>query len=80
MSIELELEDNGKLRVRVDSAGERAVSDTVDAIEFIQEICTAMNLDCLLSTGELTILTPSETDYLPKEETEETSAQEDDNV
>lgn len=75
--IELELEDGGKIRVRVDTEGERAVSDVVDPVEFIQNICTTAGMDCVVGTGEMTILTPSEADFEPEEGE---SAQEDNNV
>lgn len=39
MSIELELEDDGQVRVRVDTGGERAVSDTANPMELIKDIC-----------------------------------------
>jgi hypothetical protein len=88
VSIELELEDDGTIRVRVDSPGERAVSDTIDPYELITNICTEADITNAVNNGELHILLPLDLSVPvegepqvgvdPPEEGE--SAQEDDNV
>jgi len=67
MSIELELADTGEVRVLVDRDGERAVSDTVNPVLLIADICETVGYECLVTEGQVTIL-------LPEEVTEETSA------
>ena len=58
MSIELELEDNGEVRVRVDADGERAVSDTRDPVQLIMDICEIAELTCVVGEEEMHILLP----------------------
>jgi hypothetical protein len=88
VSIELELEDDGTIRVKVDRPGERAVSDTIDPYELITNICTEADIVNTVSDGELHISMPldlstpvegePQVGVDPPEEGE--SAQEDDNV
>jgi hypothetical protein len=67
MSVELELEEDGKLRLRVHKEKERDLSEIVDPIDLIYEICTAANISCLVGVGELTILLPDGVKIEPKE-------------
>jgi hypothetical protein len=73
VSIELELEDDGQVRVRLDTEGERAVSDTADPVQLIKDICETAELAWMENTGgnlpEITIMLPS-----PKELEEDESA------
>ena len=76
MSIELEME-GGQLRVRVDTEGQRAMSELVDPMTFIYDICETAEISCVMSEGEVTILPPEESsEEQPVEEG--TDAQEDD--
>ena len=61
MSIELELEEDGKVRIRLDTAGERAISDTRDPIELITDICEIAELTCVVGEDEMHILLPKRT-------------------
>lgn len=45
MSVFVELDEEGQVRVRVDRGGERAVSDLIDPIELIQMVAEAAELD-----------------------------------
>lgn len=58
MSIEFDLEDDGKVRVRVDREGERAVSDTIDPYEMIKNICEAADITCVVGDQEMHVLLP----------------------
>lgn len=86
MSIELELEDDGTIKVKVDRDGERAVSDHIDPYELIKQVCTEADITCVVGDEELHILLPIkelEGEEHPVEELdaeEGESAQEDDNV
>ena len=74
MSIELELEDDGQVRVRLDTEGERAVSDVADPVQLIKDICETAELAWMENTGgnlpEITIMLPAPS----QEAEEETSA------
>mgnify|MGYP007008901325 CR=1 FL=1 len=88
MSIELELEDDGTIRVRVDKPGVSAVSDTIDPYELISQICVEADVNHTVSDGELHITLPLDLSVPvegepqvgvdPPEEGDD--AQEDDNV
>lgn len=60
MSVEITLEDNGRVRVKVDRAGERAVSDVVDAEELIHTIADAAGVNLSELVGEETDEEPEE--------------------
>lgn len=45
MSIEIELEEDGQVRVRVDKPGVSAVSDVMDPMDLIRAVADASGLD-----------------------------------
>jgi hypothetical protein len=88
MSVEITLESDGRVRVKVDRSGERAVSDVVDAEELIHTIADTAGIDLADISGEeepdeepeeLTGQ-PGIDESAPSEPEEGESAQEDDNV
>jgi hypothetical protein len=88
MSVEVTLESDGRVRVKVDRSGERAVSDVVDAEELIHTIADTAGIDLVDISGEEEVdeepeeLTgePGIDESAPPEAEEGESAQEDDNV
>ena len=45
MSIEMELEEDGQIRVKVDRGGERAVSDVMDPMDLIRKVADTAMMD-----------------------------------
>jgi len=45
MSIEMELEEDGQVRVRIDRGGERAISDVMDPMDLIRKVADTAQLD-----------------------------------
>ena len=84
MSVEVTFEGDGRVRVKVDRSGERAVSDVVDAEELIHTVADAAGIDLADISGEEEPeeLTgePGIDESAPPEAEEGESAQEDDNV
>jgi len=60
MSVEFVLEDNGQMRVRVDTAGQRAMSDTMDPLEMMHEIAEAAGWDAGVEGNEFVVALPEE--------------------
>jgi len=71
MSIKFDLEDDGKIRVKVDRKGERAVSDVMDPLEMMHEIAEAAEWDAGVEGNEFVVTLPDElSDPGDSEETE----------
>ena len=45
MSIEMELEEDGQVRVRIDRGGERAISDVMDPMDLIRKVADTAMMD-----------------------------------
>jgi hypothetical protein len=45
ISIEMEMEEDGQIRVKVDRGGERAVSDVMDPMDLIRKVADTAGLD-----------------------------------
>lgn len=60
MSVEFELEEDGRIRVKVDRKGERAVSDVMDPLEMMHEIAEAAGWDGGVEGNEFVVALPEE--------------------
>lgn len=60
MSVEFDLEDDGRIRVKVDRKGERAVSDVMDPLEMMHEIAEAAGWDAGVEGNEFVVALPEE--------------------
>lgn len=69
MSIEFEMEEDGKIRVRVDTAGQRAMSEAMDPVDLIRQVMDEAELDVEDLEGQLPGENPDETTE-PTEPTE----------
>jgi len=45
VSIEMELEEDGQVRVRIDRGGERAISDVMDPMDLIRKVADTAMMD-----------------------------------